>query len=67
MEYEELVNDVSELERLVFMKMDSYCLIEKKCKEKCLNQEEIERLTSDIYNVFNPTCRIYPLKKASNA
>ena len=37
MEYKELMNDVFELERKLFLKMDSYRLIEHKSKTKCLS------------------------------
>ena len=52
MEYQELLNDVFELERKLFMKMDIYRLIEQKCKNKCLNPEEIKQLDMDIHYVF---------------
>jgi len=57
--YYELINDVSHLERLVFMKMDSYRLIEQKCKVngKWLNLEEREQLSLEIQDVFRRLVR----------
>ena len=58
MDYSELVNDVFELERKLFMKMDSYNLLEQKCNRKCLNQDERKQLFLDIHYVFKRLIRI---------
>jgi len=51
-EYDELIHDVFQLECKLFMKMDSYRLIEQKCNKKCLNLSERQQLITDIYCVF---------------
>jgi hypothetical protein len=57
-EYKELLNDVFELERKLFLKMDSYSLIEKNCSTKCFNPDEIKQLSVDIHYVFVRLIRI---------
>ena len=52
MEYNELILDVFNLECKLFMKMDSYRLIEQKCSKKCLNPNERLQLNTDIHYVF---------------
>ncbi len=52
MEYNELIHDFFQLECKLFMKMDSYRLIEQKCNKKCLNSDERQRLNLDIHYVF---------------
>ena len=58
MDYKELINDVFELERKLFMKMDSFHLIGKKCNNKCLNPDERKQLSLDIHYVFERLIRI---------
>ena len=58
MEYQELLNDVFELECKLFQVMDSYRLIEKKCNTKFLNPDEIKKLNVDIHYVFVRLIRI---------
>jgi len=58
MEYQELLNDVFELERKLFSKMDIYRLIEQKCNTKCLNPDEMKQLNLDIHYVFVRLIRI---------
>ena len=62
-EYQELLNDVFELERKLFFKMDSYRLIENNCSIKCLKPNEIKQLSVDIHYVFVRLIRI--MKNAS--
>ena len=57
-EYKDLINDLFQLERKLFMKMDSYRLIEQKCNKKCLNPDERELLSYDIQYVFSSIIRI---------
>ena len=57
-DYNELFNYVFQSERKLFTKMDSYRLIEKKCKDKCLNLTEREQLSLDIRHVFEMLIRI---------
>jgi len=52
MEFNELIMDVFQLECKLFMKMDSYSLIEQKCSEKCLNFDERQVLNSEIHYSF---------------
>jgi len=52
MELNDLILDVFQLECKLFMKMDSYRLIEQKCKEKCLNFDERQILNSGIHYSF---------------
>ncbi|GHU89121.1 hypothetical protein FACS1894155_05390 [Bacteroidia bacterium] len=52
MEYDELLRDVFRLECQLFMKMDSYRLIEQKCSKKCFNLNERQLLNEDIHSVF---------------
>lgn len=58
MDVKELINDVFQLEQKLFKMMDSYRLVERKCKEKCLNPEERKQLSSDIHYVFERLIRI---------
>jgi len=58
MNYNELINDVFELERKLFMKMDSYHLIKQKCNNKCLNIYERKQLNFDVNYVFTRLIRI---------
>ena len=58
MENKELLSDIFQLERKLFMKMDSYRLIEQKCNQKCLNPDEKKRLYVDIHYVFKTLIRI---------
>ena len=51
-ENEELKRHVFQLECKLFMKMDSYRLIEQKCHKKCLNPDEKQQLNTDIHWVF---------------
>ena len=51
-EYNKLIHDVFQLECKLFMKMDSYRLIEQKCNKKCLNLDERQQLKTDVYYVF---------------
>ena len=60
--YKELINDVFELERKLFMKMDIYLLIKQKCNTNCLTPIEIKQLNIDISHVFVRQIRI--LKKS---
>jgi len=63
MELNELINDVFQLECKLFMKMDSFRLIEKKCtNNKCLNPDERQMLHADVHYVF--TWLIKNLKQA---
>lgn len=48
----ELMRDVFELERKLFMKTDSFRLVELKCNKKCLNPDERKQLYCDIHYVF---------------
>jgi len=48
----DLFLDVFQLECKLFMKMDSYRLIEQKCNEKCLNFDERQTLNSEIHYSF---------------
>ena len=57
MEYKELMNDVFELERKLFLKMDSYCLIEQKSKIKCLSLADKQMLYADIQHVYTRLIR----------
>ena len=54
-----LLNDVSHLERLVFLKTDSYHLIEKKCmtKGKWLDMDERKQLDVEVHDVFKRLIR----------
>ena len=52
MKYNTIMLDVFELECKLFMKMDSYNLIEKKCNKKCLNQDEKQQLNMDVQYAF---------------
>ena len=52
MEYYELILDVFNLECKLFMKMDSFRLIEQKCSKKCLTPNERQLLNVDIHYVF---------------
>jgi len=52
MELNELILDVFQLECKLFMKMDSYRLIEQKCSKKCLDPNERQLLNSEIRYVF---------------
>ena len=52
MELNELILDVFQLECKLFMKMDSYRLIEQKYNEKCLNFDERQVLNSEIHYSF---------------
>jgi hypothetical protein len=52
MEWNELINDVFNLECKLFMKMDSFRLIEQKCEKKCLDSNERQLLTADISYVY---------------
>lgn len=58
MDYEELMNDVFELESKLFMKTDSYRLIEQKCHKKCLNLDERKQICIDIHYVFTRLIRM---------
>ena len=52
MELNELILDVFQLECKLFMKMDSYRLIEQKCNKKCLTQDERQLLNFEIHYVL---------------
>ncbi|MDR0230816.1 MAG: hypothetical protein LBI82_01705 [Dysgonamonadaceae bacterium] len=52
MEYNELILDVFNLECKLFMKMDSFRLIEQKCNKKCFDPNERMQLNTDIHYVF---------------
>ena len=52
MELNELILDVFQLECKLFMKMNSYRLIEQKCNKKCLDPNERLLLNSEIHYVF---------------
>ena len=54
MDCNELLYDIFQLEYKLFMKMDSYHLIEQKCSyhKKCFNPDERQQLRSDIHFVF---------------
>ena len=52
MELHELIPYMFNMECKLFMKMDSYRLIEQKCNKKCLNPDERQLLNSEIYYVF---------------
>lgn len=58
MEYDELLRDVFRLECQLFMKTDSYRLIEQKCSKKCFNPNERQLLNEDIYFVFTRLIKI---------
>lgn len=58
MDYNELINDVFELECKLFMKMDSYHLVKQKCNDKCLSPDESKQLCFDVYYVFTRLIRI---------
>ena len=49
---------VFQLESKLFMKMDSYRLVEQKSKIKCLAPNEIQQLFSDIRYVYEQTIEI---------
>jgi len=53
MELNELIPEMLSMESKLFMKMDSYRLIEQKCEKKCLAPDERQRLNEDIHYVFN--------------
>ena len=57
--YYELINDISHLERFVFLKTDSYLLIEKKCIAKCkwLDMGERKQLRLEVHDVFKRLIR----------
>ena len=57
-DYNELINDVFQLEQKLFRKMDAYRLIEKKCVEKCLNSDDKKQLNEEIHYVFIRLIRI---------
>lgn len=61
MEVKELINDIFELERKLFMMMDSCRLLEQKCKENCLSSDEQKQLSIDIHYVF-----VYLIKVINN-
>ena len=52
MEINELLPEVLSMESKLFMKMDSFRLIEQKCDKKCLAPEERQRLYADILLSF---------------
>jgi len=52
MELNELLLDVFNLECKLFMKMDSFRLIEQKCDKKCLSPNERQLLNEEIHYVF---------------
>jgi len=52
MELNELILDVFSLECKLFMKMDSYHLIERKCNKKCLTTDERQLLGLEIHYAF---------------
>lgn len=58
MEMNELILDVFNLECKLFMKMDSYRLIEQKCNDKCLSSNEQQLLNSEIHYVFTRLIKI---------
>ena len=49
---EEVILDVFNTECKLFMKTNSYQLIEQKCENKCLSPNEIQQLNLDIKNSF---------------
>ena len=49
---EEVILDVLNTECKLFMKTNSYQLIEQKCENKCLSPNEIQQLNLDIKNSF---------------
>jgi len=51
-EYNELLNDIFELERKFFIKTDIYRLIEQKCTKKYLNPNERQLLNAEIHHSF---------------
>ena len=51
-DYNELIHDVFQLECKLFMKMDSFHLIQQKCNKKCFNTDERQQLNIDIHDVF---------------
>lgn len=52
MDYYELLYNVIQLECELFIKMDSYHLIERKCCEKCFNADDRQQLNFDIHYIF---------------
>ena len=52
MDLNDLILDVFNLECKLFMKMDSYRLVEQKCAKKCLNKTERQVLNSEVHYVF---------------
>ena len=51
-ELNELILYTFQLERKLFMKTDSYSLIEQKCNNKCLTTYEIQQLNKDVRYAF---------------
>jgi len=49
---EEVILDVFNTECKLFMKTNSYQLIEQKCENKCLSPNEIQQLNLDVRNSF---------------
>ena len=58
MELNELIHNLFQLECKLFMKMDSYYLIEQKCKKKCLNAFERQMLNTEIRYAFTYLIKI---------
>ena len=57
--FEKLINDAFQLGCKLFRKMDRYRLIEKKCKEKCLNLNEIKWLNLTIHVFERLACEFH--------
>ena len=52
MELNELILEMFSMECKLFMKTDSYRLIEQKCDKKCFNREEQQLLDLEIHDTF---------------
>ena len=59
---DELILGLFQLECKLFMKTDSYHIIEQKCNNKCLTQNEMQQLNAEIQYDF--TLLIKTIKKA---
>ena len=49
---EELILNMFSMECTLFMQSDSYRLIEQKCKNKCLNSNEMQQLNTEVHSDF---------------
>ena len=58
----ELILDLFQLECKLFMKTDSYHIIEQKCNNKCLTPNEMQQLNAEVQYDF--TLLIKTIKKA---